>query len=197
MTIAILMCSSFVFAGSAAIVSPAANTIVYSDSFLVSVKVAEPKTIRVTVYEQKELNNDQLVSVNVTNLKAEDLALIAKGPTPSVTGEAAATEVNATTVSTMSDGTAVKSYTPVVLTEATTYTCSGTLGFYTKQIDNVKPGLYKIQVETINTAQEVTETVNSIVAVKVKPVTEKVNIFQTPQTGALQFLQTLLKNLFR
>ena len=192
-----LMCSSFAFAGAAAIVSPTSNTIIYSDSFLVSIKVAEPKTIRVTVYEQKEPINEQLLSVNVTNINSEDLALIAKGPAPSVTGEVAATEAVASAVATLSDGTAVKSYVPVVLSEATTYTCTGQLGFYTKQIDNVKPGLYKIQVETLSATAEVTEIVSNFVAVKVKPVVVKVNIFETPQTGALQFLQTLLKNLFR
>lgn len=193
----IIMCSSVAFAGAAAIVSPASNTIIYSDSFLVSVKIAEPKTIRVTIYEQKDLINDQLVSVNVTNIKAEDLALIAKGPAPPVTAEAAVTEATVSTVATLSDGTAVKEYTPVVISEATMYTCTGPLGFYTKQIDNVKPGLYKIQVETLNASTEVTEKINSFVAVKVKPVTEKTNLFETPQTGALQFLQTLLKNIFR
>ena len=194
---ACLMCSSFVFAGAAAIVSPAANTIVYSDSFLVSVKIAEPKTVRVTIYEQKELNNDQLFSVNVVNMSTEDLALLAKGPAPVITGEAAATEAEVSAVAQLSDGTVVKDYISVALTEAATYTCTGTLGFYTKQIDNVKPGLYKIEVETLNAAAEVTEVTNSFVAVKVKPVAEKVNIFETPQTGALQFLQTLLKNIFR
>lgn len=193
----ILLCSSLVFAGAAVIVSPPSNVIIYSDSFLVSVKVAEPKTIRVTVYEQKEMNNEQLFSVNVTNMNSEDLALIAKGPAPSVTGEAAATETVAANVATLSDGTAVKDYVPVALSEAATYTCTGQLGFYTKQMDNVKPGLYKIQVETISSDAEVTETVSNFVAVKVKPAAVKVNIFETPQTGALQFLQTLLKNLFR
>lgn len=192
-----VMCSNFAFAGAAAIVSPAANTIIYSDSFLVSVKIAEPKTVRISIYEQKDLNNEQLVSVNVSNMNSEDLALIAKGPTTPVTGEVAATEVSISSISTLSDGTAVKSYTPVALTETTTYTCVGQLGFYTKQIDNVKPGLYKIQVETLNAAEEVTETIDSFIAVKVKPITERANIFETPQTGALQFLQTLLKNLFR
>jgi hypothetical protein len=195
--IMILMCSNFVFAGAAAIVSPTANTIVYSDSFLVSVKIAEPKTIRVTVYEQKELNNEQLISVNVVNINAEDLVLIAEGPIPLITGETVVTEVEVSAVATLSDGSAVKSYTPVALSEAATYTCIGQLGFYTKQIDNVKPGLYKIEVETLNAAAEVTETINNFVAVKVKPVAEKVNIFETPQTGALQFLQNLLKNIFR
>lgn len=195
--IAMLVCSSFVFAGTAAIVSPAANTIVYSDSFLVSVKIAEPKTVRVTIYEQKELYNDQLTSVNVVNMSTEDLAVIAQGPVPVITGEATAAEVEMSAVASLSSTVPVKNYVSVALAEPTTYTCTGTLGFYTKQIDNVKPGLYKIEVQTLNAAAEVTETTNNFVAVKVKPVAEKVNIFETPQTGALQFLQTLLKNIFR
>lgn len=195
--IAMLMCSSFVFAGAAAIVSPAANMIVYSDSFLVSVKIAEPKTVRISIYEQKELNNEQLTSVNVVNMSSEDLAVIAQGPPPAITGEATATEVEVATVASLSANISAKQYISVALAEPTTYTCTGMLGFYTKQIDNVKPGLYKIEVQTLNAAGEATETTNSFVAVKVKPVAEKINIFETPQTGALQFLQTLLKNIFR
>lgn len=195
--IAMLMCSSFVFAGAAAIVSPVANTIVYSDSFLVSVKIAEPKTVRVSIYEQKELINEQLTSVNVVNMSTEDLAIIAQGPSPAITGEATATEVEVASVASLSTNIPVKNYISVALAEPATYTCTGALGFYTKQIDNVKPGLYKIEVQTLNAAGEATETTDSFVAVKVKPAAEKINIFETPQTGALQFLQTLLKNIFR
>lgn len=75
--IVLLLCSSFAFAGAAAIVSPAANTIVYSDSLLVSVKVTEPKTVRVTVYEEKETSGETLVSANVTAFTEADLALVA------------------------------------------------------------------------------------------------------------------------
>jgi hypothetical protein len=192
----IMLCSSVAFAGAAAIVSPAANTIVYSDSLLVSVKVTEPKAVRVTVYEEKELINEQYASVKVANITEADLALIAVGPVPQGAGTAAF-NTTTTSVSVLSDGSAVKSYTSFILGESASYTCTSQLGFYTKQINNITPGLYRIQVDTLDTAGAATETVNSLVAVKVKPVAETTNIFETPQTGALQFLQNLLKSIFR
>ena len=48
-----VLATGFVFADAAAIVSPAANSIVYTDSLLVSVKVTELKTIRVSVYAER------------------------------------------------------------------------------------------------------------------------------------------------
>ena len=195
--ILVMICSNVVFAGAAAIVSPATNTIIYSDNFLVSVKITEPKTVRVTVYEEKDKSSEDYVSVNVTNITEEDLGLIASGPSAQVTST---TTVNAATVAaatTLSDGTAVKSYTSFIIGEAASYACTSQLGFYTKQINNVTPGLYRIQVDTLDAAGLATETTNSLVAIKAKPVEEKSNIFETPQTGALQFLQNLLKSIFR
>ena len=193
----VFLCStSFAFAGAAAIVSPAASTIVYSDSLLVSIKVTEPKTIRVTVYEEKETSEELLVSAKVAAYTEADLAIIASAKTQTGTLEGAV-GVAAAAEPTLSDGTAVKEYTSVAMGDAASYTCDSTLGFYTKQISSVSPGLYRIQVETLNNEGAVSEVIHSVVAVKTKPVEVKNNIFQAPQTGALQFLQTLLRNLFR
>lgn len=196
-TALILLCSSFAFAGAAAIVSPTANTIIYSDNLLVSVKVTEPKTVRVSIYEEKDYINEQFVSVNVTDINDADLVLIANGPAPQITTEAAMNLPSAPAVINLSNGTAVKTYTGVMLGQAADYTCTSQLGFYTKQISDVSPGLYRVQVDTIDALGAVTETINSLVAVKAKPIMEKSNIFETPQTGALQFLQNLLKSIFR
>lgn len=196
-TLLVMVCSGIAFAGAAAIVSPATNTIVYSDNLLVSVKVTEPKTVRVTIYEEKDVNNEQYVSVNVTNLTETDLGIIATGPTPLATSVAAVSMAGTSSASALSDGTPVKSYTSVIIGETASYTCTSQLGFYTKQINNVTPGLYRVQVDTVDAAGLATETTNSLVAVKAKPAIEKSNIFETPQTGALQFLQNLLKSIFR
>ncbi len=187
--IVLLLCSSFAFAGAAAIVSPASNTIVYSDSLLVSVKVTEPKTVRIAVYEEKETSGESLVSANVTAFTEADLALIAAAKAPAVQTTTAA--------SILSDGSAVKTYSSVAMGDAVTYTCDSTLGFYTKQISEVKPGLYRVQVETVNPDGTASEAVQSMVAVKVKPVEVKSAIFPAPQTGALRFLQTFIRNMFR
>jgi hypothetical protein len=194
--IVLLLSTGFAFAGAAAIVSPASNTIVYSDSLLVSVKVTEPKTIRVTVYEEKETSGENLVSAKISAYTESDLAIIASAKTQTGTLEGAV-GIAAAVEPTLSDGTTVKEYTSVAMDDAASYTSDSSLGFYTKQISDVTPGLYRIQVEALNVDGSVGETIHSMVAVKTKPVEEKSDIFQAPQTGALQFLQTLLRNIFR
>jgi len=188
--------TGFAFAGAAAIVSPASNTIIYSDSLLVSVKVTEPKTVRITAYEEKQASGDSLVSANVSAITESDLAIIASAKTEGTAAEGSA-DMATTASASLSDGSTVKSYTSVAMGDTASYTCNSSLGFYTKQINDVTPGLYRIQVETVDSEGGVTEVVQSMVAVKAKPVEVKSDIFQAPQTGALQFLQTLLRNIFR
>ncbi len=177
-----MLATGFVFAADAAsIVSPAANSIVYTDSLLVSVKVTELKTVRVSVYEEKVTSGDALVSADVSGFTEEDLK--------AASGDA--------------------QYTDVLLGEAAEYTNTVEIGFYTKQIA-VTPGLYKVKAETLETVMEwpegatepvekiiVTEAVSSLVAVKVKPAEEKPQVFQDNSTGAITFIRKILKNLFK
>ena len=175
-----MLATSFVFADAAAIVSPAANSIVYTDSLLVSVKVTELKTIRVSVYAEKVVSGDKLVNADVSKFTEADLKAAAGSGT----------------------------YTDVLLGEAATYTNTVEIGFYTKQI-SVSPGLYKIKAETLETVMEwpegatdpvekviVTETTSSLVAVKKKP-EEKKQVFQNNSTGAVTFIRKILKGLFK
>ena len=175
------LATGLVFAAdAAAIVSPAANSIVYTDSLLVSVKVTELKTIRVSVYAEKVVSGDKLVNADVSKFTEADLKAAA--------GSAA--------------------YTDVLLGEAAEYTNTVEIGFYTKQI-SVTPGLYKIKAETLETVMEwpedatepvekviVTETKTSLVAVKKKP-EEKKQVFQNSSTGAVTFIRKILKGLFK
>ena len=176
-----MLATSFVFADAAAIVSPAANSIVYTDSLLVSVKVTELKTIRVSVYSEKVVSGDKLVNADVSKFTEADLKAAA--------------------------GSGL--YTDVLLGEAAEYTNTVEIGFYTKQI-SVQPGLYKIKAETLETVMEwpegatepvektiVTETKTSLVAVKKKPVEEKKQVFQNNSTGAVTFIRKILKGLFK
>ena len=78
-----------------------------------------------------------------------------------------------------------------------TFTCTNTLSFYTKQINNVTPGLYKVKVDTINEAGEVLYSTETLVVVKgVASEAEKTDLFESNQSGISQFLQNLLKNIF-
>ena len=176
-----MLATSFVFADAAAIVSPAANSIVYTDNLLVSVKVTELKTIRVSVYAERVVSGDKLVNADVSKFTEADL-------------KAAAGSAD---------------YTDVLLGEAAEYTNTVEIGFYTKQI-SVTPGLYKVKAETLETVMEwpegatepvekviVTETKSSLVAVKVKPVEEKTQVFQNNSTGAVTFIRKILKGLLK
>ena len=176
-----MLATSFVFADAAAIVSPAANSIVYTDSLLVSVKVTELKTIRVSVYAEKVVSGDKLENADVSTFTEADLKAAAGSG----------------------------KYTDVLLGEAATYTNTVEIGFYTKQI-SVTPGLYKVKAETLETVMEwpegatepvekviVIETKSSLVAVKKKPVEEKPQVFQNNSTGAVTFIRKILKGLLK
>ena len=176
-----MLSTGIVFADAAAIVSPAANSIVYTDSLLVSVKVTELKTIRVSVYAEKVVSGDKLVNADVSKFTEADLKAAAGSG----------------------------KYTDVLLGEAATYTNTVEIGFYTKQIA-VSPGLYKVKAETLETVMEwpegavepvektiVTETKSSLVAVKKKPTEEKTQVFQNNSTGAITFIRKILKGLLR
>ena len=180
LTVAVLA-TGFVFADAAAIVSPAANSIVYTDSLLVSVKVTELKTVRVSVYAERVTSGDKLVNADVSKFTEEDLQAAAADP----------------------------KYTVVLLGDPALYTNTVEIGFYTKQIA-VSPGLYKVKAETLETVMEwpeggtepvektiVTETKSSLVAVKVKPAEEKTEVFQNNSTGAVTFIRKILKGLFK
>ena len=176
-----MLATGIVFADAAAIVSPAANSIVYTDSLLVSVKVTELKTIRVSVYEEKVVSGDALVTADVSKFTEADLKAAAGSG----------------------------KYTDVLLGEAAEYTNTVEIGFYTKQV-SVTPGLYKVKAETLETVMEwpedatepvekviVTETKSSLVAVKKKPEEEKQQVFQNNSTGAVTFIRKILKGLFK
>lgn len=157
------------------IISPASETVVCSDSLLISVKITKPETIKVSVYEEKQVKGDQLVSVDVTNLQALQAAAGAVGP----------------------QGTTIPKVQfvsqEVIVPE--TFTSANTLSFYTKQINSVTPGLYKVKVETVDGTGKVLYVTQNLVAVKGVE-TEKSDLFETNQSGISQFLQNLLKTIF-
>lgn len=176
-----VLATGFVFADAAAIVSPAANSIVYTDSLLVSVKVTELKTVRVSVYAERVTSGDKLVNADVSKFTEEDLKAAAGDP----------------------------KYTDVLLADPADFTNTVEIGFYTKQI-SVTPGLYKVKAETLETVMEwpegavepvektiITETKSSLVAVKKKPTEEKTQVFQNNSTGAITFIRKILKGLFK
>ena len=195
----VLIAAEAAFAAS--IVSPADGSIAYSDSLLVSVKLSDQKTVRITVYKEQIGAEEEVVKENgvkatevvysdadASALTEEDISLISSGNRTDENGEALL----------LSSGDEIPDYHDSVFAEAVEYTNSTAgIGFYTKKLTGVGVGLYKVKVETLGSRKEVTETVVSYAAVKEKK-EEKQGIFSgIGQSGALQFLQNLLRNLFR
>lgn len=165
-----LFCIPFVsFAAedpSVTLVNPASNSTVYSSNILISVKITQPKTIQVSIFEEKQMINGTLSPVNINALATSNAAL------------------NNSNFISQSVGTPVS------------FTSSNTLSFFTKQINGLKPGLYRIRIDSIDNSGNITHTKDSYVAVKEKAEEADTNIFNTRQSGTMQFLQNLLKNIF-
>ena len=187
--ILVMLGGSFVYAGGATIISPAQNTVTTSSSLLVSVKLTEPRTIRVTVYEEKTSREaadgtKEYVSTDVSKFTKDDLAKIAD-------------VYDGKDAKTLSTGATASRYASVVYSAAVTYTGTGDLSFYTKQLTDVSPGLYRVRVETLAEDETVTETVSSFVAVQKKAEEAKPNLFESKQTSAVRAIQNVLKSLFK
>jgi len=169
LTIVLTLLCSTVFASAASdpnvvLVNPKVNGTVFSNTLLISVKITQPKAIRVSVFEEKQIVNGTLSAVNINMLNTSSGAM----------------------------NTA--SFTPVPAMDPAKFVSKNALSFYTKQI-NVKPGLYLIQIETLEDGKTV-YTNNSYVVVKEKTEEAEAKVFETQQSGTMQFLQNLLKTIF-
>jgi hypothetical protein len=163
-----LLCSTvFSFAAedpNVMLVNPASYSNVYSNNLLISVKITQPKTIRVSFYEEMQMVSGTLAAVNITTQ---------------------------TTGSSLSSS----GFYDVAETSGT-FTSTNNLSFYTKQVNNLSPGLYKIQIDTLDSSNKVIYSTSSYVSVKEKTVTSEEKILDSPQSGTMQFLQNLLKTIF-
>lgn len=197
--LAVFLAFDTVFAAS--IVSPQDSSIAYSDSLLVSVKLSDTKTVRITVYKEQTGEEKQVTGedgsvqtetvysdVDASKLTVNDLSAIAAGKKTDDSGK----------LITLSTGDGIPDYHDSVFAESVEYTnqTSG-IGFYTKKLTDVKPGLYKVVVETLEKGKDVSETVVSYTAVKEQQ-EEKKSIFESiSQSSTLKFLQNLLRGLFK
>ena len=153
------------------IVNPANESMVYSDSLLVSVKVTQPKTIRVSVSEKRQTVNGVDVSIDVNKLTSESAEIGAD---------------------------ILKNAKNVQISDSEKFTCSNNLSFYTKQINNLNPGVYQIQVDTLNSAGESINSSTSLVAMMGKQSAEdQSKIIDTTQNNGIGKLFELIKGLFK
>lgn len=153
------------------LVNPVSNSSVYSNNVLISIKVTQPKIIRVRVFEEKQMVNGTLSAVTVNMNSAATINN---------------SDINKT------------NYTSIPVTTAASFTCSNNLSFYTKQINGLNQGLYRIQIDTVDATGKILYSNSSYVSVKEKEseVGVESKIFETPQSGTLQFFQNLLKTIF-
>jgi len=172
----------------ATIVSPVNNSVSVSDSLLVSVKLTNPGTAKITVYEQKEMHTQILATG--TALDGTYATYAAVSYSSFDTTSFAATD--------FASNPALDSLVSRVYINPVSYTSTENIGFYTKQLTDVKPGIYKIEVKVLGEDGETISTVSSLVAVKEKPAEEKpAQVFEQKPSGALKILQNLLKSLFK
>lgn len=149
------------------LVNPASYSIVYSNNLLISVKITQPKNIRVNFYQEMQTVNGTQTAVTIGS--------------------------QATFASTVSGG----SYSDVAVTSAAFYASTNNLSFFTKQYTNLKPGLYKVKIDTMDSSyKEVLYSTISYVAVKEKTESADEANLEAPQSGTMQFLQNILKTIF-
>ena len=217
----VLLFTSLCFA-TVSIVSPVANGVVSGDSLLVSVQVSDQRTIRVTVFEEKEKNaKDEFIQANIGTIKTEDLETIESAYKQAVTDaeKEKATVKKVAVKEENEEKESAETTTPTgfqyvaklgkinrrftdlqYTTESAVFKNEKAgVGFYTRQLSDVKPGLYRIQVETIDVNGDVLDVTNSFTIVKEKVAIEKkeASTSAANTSGAVQFITKLLNSIFK
>jgi len=184
----------------ASIVSPEANSIVSSDSFLVSVKLNKEATIKVSVYEVKAVEK-KLVIQQVSG--------------SAVTKEAIryySFDTSTFEAIDFTSNVALDTAKDFLYTTPATYTSpKDAMGFYTNKVENVTPGMYKVTVEVVEgvktkdektgkeiKTEKVIEKTSSLICVKEK-LEKEVEVFSQAKekTTALTVISNFLKSLFK
>jgi hypothetical protein len=162
------------------VVNPLDGTTVYSSSLLISVKLTAPETIRVNLY--KQVKNDS--NGNPVALTFDEWSKVRSERTAIVSGTALVAEP------------AIQVLQGWVM-EPVFFTSTGNLAFFTKKVENLSVGVYKVKIDTMGPGETVLYTTEHIVFLKEKtaqPV--QANVFENSQTGTVSFLQNLLKSIF-
>lgn len=91
-----------------------------------------------------------------------------------------------------------QSIVSVSIMTAETFKGTSNLQFYNKKISEIKPGLYRVKVETLDSAGAVTASSSNRIFVMPagSETTSGSVIFETQQTGAFQWVQNLIKTIF-
>lgn len=162
------------------VVNPVSGSITYSNSLLISIKLTAPETIKVNLYKEVKhdtAGNPVAITSEEWDKHKEELAAIAAGSTtltaPSIT---------------ILNGWVME---PVV------FSSTSDLSFFTKKVENLSYGVYKVSIDTIAADGSVIYNTSQYVVLKEKAAApEPVNVFQNSQTGTVSFLQNLLRSIF-
>jgi len=86
----------------------------------------------------------------------------------------------------------------VAVGTAYSFTSTNNLSFYTRKVENVRPGVYTITVETIDSEGSVTHTNSNLVEIKARE-DDPANLatVESHNSGTAQFLKNLLRAIFR
>ena len=86
----------------------------------------------------------------------------------------------------------------VLIGNTDNFTSVNNLSFYTKKVESVKPGIYKITVNTVDGENKTLFTNESIIEIKPKEENPAdTAVLESQPSGAAQFLKNLLKIIFR
>lgn len=149
------------------IVNPVSGSSLTSTNLLISVKITQPKNIKVAVSEVRKTSGDSSSALGESDMKA-----IVEG--------------------TYKDSSNL-TYTSVLAGES--FSSTNNLTFYTKKLEKVTPGVYLIKVDTMAQDKAVYSS-RSYVTIKSKASEADSKLFDSSQSGTAVFLQGLLKSIF-
>ncbi len=159
----------------ASIVSPAAGSVISGDELLVSVKVSDKKKISVLIFEEKELSLDRdkkerLVSLDCGNFTAEDLDAVEEAFVKSYEQAEDAVFEKGKAVGSFEFNykDAKKTVKDVLVSDPAAYTAVGEAGYFSKKMEKLSPGLYRVQVQLLGKDDEPEAVYDSFVVLKEK-----------------------------
>ena len=162
------------------VVNPINNTTVYSNSILISIKLTAPETIKINLYKQVKndaAGNPVTLSFGEWDKVQDELKAIASG-------------------SAVATNPSIQILQGWVM-ETVTFTSTGDLAFFTKKVENLGSGVYKIKIDTLDKDEKIIYNQDQIVFVKEKAAQPiKPSVFENSQPGTVSFLQNLLRSIF-
>ena len=196
-----MLASCFAFAATpkASIISPIKNSVVSDDKLLVSVKVSDKKKVAIKVFEEKVLTGTKfdeekqeeieiLTAIDVSEFTEEILKALEK-------------EYEENKVIVVGEEENKQVLRSVLVAEPVTYTATGEFGYFSKLLEDVKPGLYRVQVEVLGKDDVVEETYYSFTAVQKKAdapeEAENVVPVETVKISIVQVIAKFIKSLIK